>query len=49
MASLKQTQYAREAYADDSAKSTYGGSIKEAGVDGHLIQPTELQGLARKK
>jgi heterodisulfide reductase subunit B len=26
----------------------YGGSIKEAGLDGHLIQPTRLQDLARK-
>ena len=27
----------------------YGGSIKEAGLDGHLIQPTQLQALAQKK
>ncbi|MCL4740436.1 MAG: hypothetical protein KJZ81_19695, partial [Burkholderiaceae bacterium] len=24
----------------------YGGSAKEAGLDGHLIQPTKLQALA---
>ena len=27
----------------------YGGSIKEAGLDGHLIQPTQLQALAQRK
>lgn len=27
----------------------YGGSIKEAGLDGHIIQPTKLQVLAQKK
>ena len=27
----------------------YGGSVKEAGLDGHLIQPTKLQELAQKK
>ena len=27
----------------------YGGSLKEAGLDGHLIQPTKLQELAARK
>jgi heterodisulfide reductase subunit B2 len=27
----------------------YGGSVKGAGLDGHLIQPVKLQQLARKK
>jgi heterodisulfide reductase subunit B len=27
----------------------YGGTAKEAGLDGHLIQPTKLQDLAQKK
>ena len=27
----------------------YGGSIKEAGLDGHLIQPRQLQALAQRK
>ena len=27
----------------------YGGTVKEAGLDGHLIQPTQLQALAQKK
>ena len=27
----------------------YGGTVKEAGLDGHLIQPTKLQALAQKK
>jgi heterodisulfide reductase subunit B len=27
----------------------YGGTAKEAGLDGHLIQPTKLQQLAAKK
>ena len=27
----------------------YGGSIKEAGLDGHLIQPKQLQALAQRK
>ena len=26
----------------------YGGSVKDAGLDGHLIQPTRLQALAEK-
>jgi heterodisulfide reductase subunit B len=26
----------------------YGGSVKDAGLDGHLIQPTKLQALAQK-
>jgi len=27
----------------------HGGSVKEAGLDGHLIQPTRLQEIASKK
>ena len=27
----------------------YGGSVKEAGLDGHIIQPTKLQEIAAKK
>ncbi len=27
----------------------YGGSVKQAGLDGHLIQPTRLQEIASKK
>ena len=27
----------------------YGGTVKEAGLDGHVIQPTKLQELALKK
>ena len=27
----------------------YGGSVEEAGLDGHLIEPTKLQQLARRK
>ena len=27
----------------------YGGTVKEAGLDGHLIQPTRLQELAQAK
>jgi heterodisulfide reductase subunit B len=26
----------------------YGGTVKQAGLDGHLIQPTKLQVLAGK-
>ncbi len=27
----------------------YGGTVKEAGLDGHIIQPTKLQEIAAKK
>ena len=27
----------------------YGGTLKEAGLDGHVTQPTKLQALAQRK
>ncbi len=27
----------------------YGGSLKEAGLDGHVIQPQRLQKIAERK
>jgi heterodisulfide reductase subunit B len=27
----------------------YGGSLKEAGLDGHVIQPQKLQQIAERK
>ena len=37
------------AYYSQLMTVAYGGSVKEAGLDGHLIQPTQLQELAQKK
>ncbi len=36
---------------DIAGESTvaYGGSVKEAGLDMHIIQPTKLQEIAQKK